>query len=133
MVAGFASETACSAPGVRTTSPDHVDESQNSTDLNMESPMSNLFTHSRRPALFRQRGQGMTEYIIIVALIAIGAIAVYTYFGNTVREQTAAIAQELSGTDGSATSAAAQTQAGRAAVDANTSRNLSTYSGNVNK
>lgn len=32
-----------------------------------------------------QRGQGMTEYIIIVALIAIGTIAVVTIFGNNVR------------------------------------------------
>ena len=28
-----------------------------------------------------QRGQGMTEYIIIVALVAIAAIAVYSFFG----------------------------------------------------
>lgn len=47
-----------------------------------------------------QRGQGMTEYIIIVAMIAIAAIAVYQYFGQTVRNQTAAIAQELAGADG---------------------------------
>ena len=48
----------------------------------------------------KQRGQGMTEYIIIVAMIAIAAIAVYQYFGQTVRNQTAAMAQELAGEDG---------------------------------
>ena len=32
-----------------------------------------------------QRGQGMTEYIIIVALMAVAAIAVYQYFGKTKR------------------------------------------------
>lgn len=37
------------------------------------------------------------EYIIIVALIAIAAIGVYSSFGKTVRNQTAGIAQELSG------------------------------------
>ena len=45
----------------------------------------------------RQRGQGMTEYIIIVALIAVAAIAVYQFFGQTIRSQTAGIALEVSG------------------------------------
>ena len=81
----------------------------------------------------RQRGQGMTEYIIIVALIAIAAIAVYQYFGNTVRNQTAAIAQELSGADGTTAKTAAQTSAATAATEANTKRNLDTYTGNAAK
>ncbi len=45
----------------------------------------------------RQLGQGMTEYIIIVALIAIAAIGVYKAFGGVVRGQTAAAAQALAG------------------------------------
>ncbi|MBK7250372.1 MAG: hypothetical protein IPI06_05700 [Gammaproteobacteria bacterium] len=45
----------------------------------------------------RMLGQGMTEYIIIVALIAIGAIAVYTAFGDIVRGQTSVAAAALSG------------------------------------
>ncbi len=45
------------------------------------------------------RGQGMTEYIIIVALIAIAAIAVYSLFGDTLRSQTGNIAATLSGGD----------------------------------
>lgn len=77
-----------------------------------------------------QRGQGMTEYIIIVALIAIAAIAVYQYFGNTVRNQTAAVAQELAGSDGSAAHTAAQTAATQAATEANTRRTLNTFTGN---
>lgn len=32
-----------------------------------------------------RKGQGMTEYIIIVALIAIAAIGVITLFGNNIR------------------------------------------------
>jgi type IV pilus assembly protein PilA len=36
----------------------------------------------------RLAGQGMTEYIIIVALIAVAAIGVYTAFGDIVRGQT---------------------------------------------
>lgn len=80
-----------------------------------------------------QRGQGMTEYIIIVALIAIAAIAVYQFFGNTVRNQTAAIAQELAGSDGTAAKTAAQAAAAQAAVEANTKRNLDTFTGNAAK
>ena len=34
----------------------------------------------------RRRGQGMTEYIIIVALIAIAAIGVVTIFGDNIRD-----------------------------------------------
>jgi len=45
----------------------------------------------------RIRGQGMTEYIIIVALIAVAAIGVYTAFGKTVRGQMAVTAQSLAG------------------------------------
>lgn len=45
----------------------------------------------------RQQGQGMTEYIIVVALIAIAAIGVYTAFGKTVRGQMATTAQALAG------------------------------------
>nr|PZN67698.1 MAG: hypothetical protein DIU62_05985 [Pseudomonadota bacterium] len=47
----------------------------------------------------RQAGQGMTEYIIIVALVAIAAIGVYTAFGHTVRGQMAVTAQALGGND----------------------------------
>jgi type IV pilus assembly protein PilA len=81
----------------------------------------------------RARGQGMTEYIIIVALIAIAAIAVYQYFGNTVRNQTAGIAMELAGSDGSDAKTAAQTAATKAATEANTKRNLDNYTGNAKK
>ncbi|PAX97261.1 hypothetical protein CKW48_11270, partial [Bordetella pertussis] len=62
----------------------------------------------------RQLGQGMTEYIIVVALVAVAAIAVYQLFGQVVRSQTAAMARELAGEDGSAQARAAQSAAGRA-------------------
>ena len=45
----------------------------------------------------KQLGQGMTEYIIIVALIAIVAIAVFNIFGDTVRGQVGDMAAELGG------------------------------------
>ncbi|HEX6703987.1 MAG TPA: hypothetical protein VF169_04435 [Albitalea sp.] len=86
-----------------------------------------MSTLTNRP----HRGQGMTEYIIVVALIAVAAIAVYQYFGNTVRNQTAAIASELAGQDGTTAKNAAATSAGTAATEANTKRNLDTYTGNA--
>jgi len=68
----------------------------------------------------RFRGQGMTEYIIVVALIAIAAIGVYTAFGKTLRGQMAVTAQSLAGKNASQARSeandggdAAQTQAGR--------------------
>ena len=49
----------------------------------------------------KQRGQGMTEYIIVVALVAIAAIGVYTAFGKTLRAQMAVTAQSLAGNSAS--------------------------------
>jgi len=43
------------------------------------------------------RGQGMTEYIVILALVVVSAIGVYSLFGKTVRNQVAGVAQEISG------------------------------------
>jgi Flp pilus assembly pilin Flp len=54
-------------------------------------------SHIRRKS--KQHGQGMTEYIIIVALIAVSAIAVYASFGKTIRQQTTGLMHEMSGTD----------------------------------
>jgi Flp pilus assembly pilin Flp len=69
-------------------------------------------------SLKRQAGQGMTEYIIIVALVAVAAIAVYQYLGQVLRAQTAAVAKELAGEDGTQQSRAAQSAAESAATQA---------------
>jgi Flp pilus assembly pilin Flp len=77
-------------------------------------------------------GQGMTEYIIIVALIAIAAIGVYSYFGQTIKGQTAGMAAEMAGksaTTGQATAAGAATAA---QTSADKKSNLGTY-GNEQK
>lgn len=50
----------------------------------------------------RKRGQTMTEYIIIVALIAIASIAIVTIFSNQIRQLFAGSAKQLQG-DTSAT------------------------------
>ena len=83
--------------------------------------------------LAKQRGQGMTEYIIILALIAVAAIAATQLFGNVIRNQTAAIANEVAGNDGTAARAAAGSNATTAASDAVVKRNLENFTGNVSK
>jgi len=72
----------------------------------------------------------MTEYIIIVALIAVAAIGVYSYFGQTVRNQTAAIAQEVSGQDSAAVITASKTSADTARTKAAAAKGLSAFDNN---
>jgi type IV pilus assembly protein PilA len=74
----------------------------------------------------KMRGQGMTEYIIIVALIAIGAIAVYSAFGDVVRGQTSRAATALAGAD-STTGDTTVTAAGTAANAAGNVRTLENF------
>jgi Tfp pilus assembly protein PilV len=49
----------------------------------------------------RQLGQGMSEYIIITALIAVAGIGIFSAFGDTISSQAAAMAREMAGQDGS--------------------------------
>ncbi len=56
-------------------------------------------THNHKIA-GRQAGQGMSEYIIVVALVALAAIAVVGMFGGVVKGQFSNMAAALSG-DGS--------------------------------
>jgi len=84
----------------------------------------------RRPAdagrLVRQRGQAMTEYLIIVALIAVAAIAVYQSFGQVIRAQTAGLARELAGESASQAVSAARTASGDA-LKQKSSKSLKSY------
>lgn len=79
-----------------------------------------------------QRGQGMTEYIIIVALVAVAAIAVYQFFGQVLRAQTAAIAKELAGEDGSQETRTARSAAQAAKAEAKR-KSLNDFTGNADK
>lgn len=74
----------------------------------------------KNKSLRRQLGQGMTEYIVIVALIAVAAIGVYQLFGQVVRSQTAAIVNEVGGVSGTASTNEANT----AATAANSQRGI---------
>lgn len=75
----------------------------------------------------RCKGQGMTEYIIIVALIAVAAIAVYQFFGQTVRNQTAGIAQEVSGQSAQGAIDEAKKSADAAKTEGTTKKGLGAY------
>ncbi len=45
----------------------------------------------------RIRGQGMTEYVIIVALIAIASIVAVSFFGSSVKASFLALGSDLIG------------------------------------
>ena len=83
----------------------------------------------------RQRGQGMTEYIIIVALIAIAAIGVFTAFGGTIRAQMSGMAQELAGETSKTQQQInrAKNQAGEAQSQSDAKKGLNSYNGNEAK
>ncbi|MEX2479678.1 MAG: hypothetical protein WD928_02340 [Gammaproteobacteria bacterium] len=70
----------------------------------------------------KQFGQGMTEYIIIVALIAIAAIAIYGLFGDTIRGQMGIMTEELAGQTGSESITDPET------TEATTARGLTDFS-----
>ena len=74
-----------------------------------------------------QRGQGMTEYIIITALIAIAAIAAVAFFGGTVRAQVGGMAKELSGQDSTQDLNRAKNQGNGASSQGQKARTLNTY------
>ncbi len=52
-----------------------------------------------RKSIRDESGQGMTEYIIIVALIAIAAIGVISLFGDNIRALFGASADALAGNE----------------------------------
>jgi hypothetical protein len=47
----------------------------------------------------KQKGQGMVEYITVVALIGLGALAAFSFFGKSVRGQVAQMSSQVAGSD----------------------------------
>lgn len=78
----------------------------------------------------KQLGQGMTEYIIIVALIAVAAIAVSQLFGATIRNQMAGISQEIAGGSGKDARDNALNSADKAVAAGKKDKTLETYTDN---
>jgi Flp pilus assembly pilin Flp len=58
-------------------------------------------TRRRKTRMKKQNksGQGMVEYIIIVAIIALAAIAIFGVFGDTIRAKLGGAVTELGGSD----------------------------------
>ena len=75
----------------------------------------------------RQHGQGMTEYIVIVALVAVAAIGVYSYFGKTVRSDVSGMAKEMSGQSSQSDVSTAQGAANQASQEASKNKGLSNF------
>jgi len=77
----------------------------------------------------RQTDQGMTEYIIIVALVAIAAMGVYSLYGRTVRAQQAGIAAAVGGDSTLAKDAnkSGKTTGGMATVEASAKIGLDNF------
>ena len=80
-----------------------------------------------RPSAHRPSGQGMTEYIIVVAVVAVAAIGVYSLLGQTIRNQTAGIAQEIAGNDAGSAISAANSNANTARLTANNAKGLRNF------
>jgi Flp pilus assembly pilin Flp len=70
------------------------------------------------------KGQGLTEYIIIVALVAIAGIGIVNIFGNQLRIQFDTIVKAMAGS----TTGTVESLADKAGTEAN-QKNLSTYAG----
>ena len=78
------------------------------------------------------RGQGMSEYLIIVALIAVAGIAVMGLFGGAARNQVAGLANEIAGgatADSTTAITNANNNANVAREDAAQEISLSNYGG----
>src|SRR5688572_8270959 len=52
---------------------------------------------SSRAAARKQRGQGMSEYIIITALVAVAGIGLFAAFGDVLQNQMAGMSREMAG------------------------------------
>jgi Flp pilus assembly pilin Flp len=88
----------------------------------LRGPLANPLKNVRPPL-----GQGMTEYIVVVAVVAVAAIGVYSLLGQTIRNQTAGIAQEIAGTDAGAALNAATSSSAAARSQANVRKDLKNY------
>ena len=63
--------------------------------------------------LRRESGQGLSEYLIIVALVAVAAIGVVTVFGRDIRELFSATTDALAGNQARNTAVRANVRANK--------------------
>jgi hypothetical protein len=93
---------------------------------------SNMIRHDFRTPASRQRGQGMSEYIIITALVAVAGIGLFAAFGDTLQSQMASMSMEMSGQSGSQDIQDAQSSAGTAQTRAAQADSLANYNQQTN-
>ena len=63
--------------------------------------------------VWSEQGQGLSEYLIIVALVAVAAIGVVTVFGRDIRELFAGTTDSLAGNQASNTARKATVKANK--------------------
>ncbi len=82
----------------------------------------------------KQTGQGMTQYIIILALVAVSAVTLFSAFGGVNRAQVSAVANEIAGNGQGAKDSIqlAQNYAKYASDSASYSRNMGNYNSSPN-
>lgn len=91
-----------------------------------------MILRSFRTTAARQRGQGMSEYIIITALVAVAGIGLFAAFGDTLQNQMAGMSMEMSGQSGSQDIQDAQSSANTAQTRAAQADSLATYNQQTN-
>lgn len=87
------------------------------------------FKHSRKLNSKKVTGQGMSEYLIIVGLIAVAGIAAMGFMGSSVRTQLSGMANELAGGNATDNISQAQASAELSRADAQDTKSLNDYAG----
>lgn len=87
---------------------------------------------NRQHGVRHQRGQGMAEYIIIVALVAVAGLATWELVGSSIGQSAAGVASAIAGTDATAIRTEAQATATAASQAAQETENLSNYADDNN-
>ncbi len=91
-----------------------------------------MIRQHRAASAVHQRGQGMSEYIIITALVAVAGIGLFAAFGDTLQNQMAGMSMEMSGQSGSQDIQDAQSSATTAQTRAAQADSLATYNQQTN-
>ena len=97
----------------------------------MELKMKNTSYMSKKFVSFGRKihakGQGMTEYLVILGLIAIASIAVFALFGQTLKSQVAAMASEIGGASGGTAQAEAVVSGAKAVTNSKTKTDMANF------
>ena len=110
-------------------------EAEATQTMNINNPASSSINAAavapqRKTSRRKSLGQGMTEYIVIVALVGVAAIGTYSFLGGTIRSQTAGIAQELAGQSAKDAITKAQGHADKALKNETGDKKLGSYQNN---